>query len=125
MTAIEQTANFFEQRGAVFAKELEYYLKFGHIYCSPERILLAREINIDKGEDEWIFNGSGNCWYVHWACGAGALDWFLEKAPYPKPYLAWRRWRSDRNDFPHLRVFKWETVSKRLLTTKEKANHGR
>lgn len=122
-TAIQISAEFFEARGASLAKELEYYIKYGYIFITPLQMMLAREINIDRGADEWVFNGSGNCWYVHWACGPGALDWFLRQAPHPKPYLAWRRWKKDTTDFPHLRIYKWEDVKNRLL--KENFTNGR
>lgn len=84
---------------------------------------MAREINVDRHGEEWVFDGSGNCWYVHFASGTGALDWFIRQAPHPKPYLAWRRWRQAGDDRPELRIYKFETVRQRIL--KGEFHHGR
>ena len=116
MTAIEQTAHFFQSRNLNLAKELEHYIKFGHAHFSPDGVLMAREMKLDRGINDWITDGTGDCWYVFWACGKGMMDWFVKQAPKPKQYVAWHRWTDiDRQMMPTLRVFPWERVSSLAL----------
>lgn len=111
MNAIQQTAQFYQGRGLNLAQELDWYLRHGHVFCSPDRVLMAREIRLDRGMNEWILDGSGDCWYVHWALGKGCMKWFTEQAPKPKEYVAWHRWQdTNRGMLPRLRVFKWVDV---------------
>jgi hypothetical protein len=112
MTAIEQTAQLFQARGLILANEVSNYAKFGYALFTPRHVMMAREIHSDKGMKEWVTDGSGDCWYVFWACGPGAIDWFVRQAPHPKKYVAWHRWKDlDHNRLPSLRLFSWDRIA--------------
>lgn len=116
MTAIEKTCQFFESRGLSMTREMENYIRCGYAIFTPQAVLMARPINVDKGFQDWPLSG-GDCWYVFWACGRG-LEWFIKQAPEPKPYVAWHRW----NDFAHgrlpeMRVYNWSRVTELVHST--------
>lgn len=91
-TAIQHAAEIYEQNGMLLAPDLENYLKFGFVFCTPDRLLLARGINVNDGPDNWLARpDSGDAWYVKLAVGHGCIPWFLSMAPSPKPYVAWKR----------------------------------
>lgn len=116
MTAIDQTAHYFQKRGLDLSREVESYIKFGYAIFTPDFVLLAREINIDRGINDWITDGTGNCWYVSWACGPDpgiscGLEWYTKQAPMPKEYVAWHRWTDvEKGLLPRLRIYKWDRV---------------
>lgn len=113
-TAIEIAAQFFQRMGASLAGELQDYIKFGYVFVTPQHFMLAREVNLDRSPNEWVLDGSGNCWYVHFASGAGALAWFMAQAPSPKQYVAWRRWKKPGGEAPPLKIYVWADVAAKV-----------
>ena len=88
--AIQLAAEMYAERGLTLAHDLENYLKFGYVFCTPERIMLAREIKKDDEKQSWLAHGEGDTWMVHLAVGAD-INWFINQAPYAKKWVAWAR----------------------------------
>jgi len=112
-SAIVQAARLYARHGLALGKDLENYARAGYLFATPDRLLLARPINLDRGLDEWLPPGEGNAWYVRLAVGRGCLDWFLEQAPHRKPYIAWSRgFRPCRA--AELKIFDTATLERRI-----------
>ena len=73
------------------SSDLEYYLKFGYVFCAPDRFLLAREIKREDGGKSYVPPGHGDCWYVHMAVGENSIPWFIKQAPYMRQWVGWAR----------------------------------
>lgn len=104
-TAIQQAAELYEQNGLVLSRDLEYYLKFGYVFCTPERLLFAQEIKLaDKGAS-WTNPGEGDTWFVQLAVGKNCIPWFINQAPYPRKWVAWFRQFKDPGGRLHFHDF--------------------
>ena len=90
-TAIQQAAKLYEDKGLNLAKDLEYYLKYGYVFCTPDKLLLAREIKKDDNGESWVLPGTGDTWFVHFAIGKDSIKWFIDQAPSPRKWVAWAR----------------------------------
>lgn len=95
MRAIEEAALLYDSRQACLADDLTFFLKYGHIICEPDRLLVwkeARREDLRAGRLQEICPpGQGDTWYVHLAVGRGLLRWFFAQAPGPMQWLAWHR----------------------------------
>lgn len=103
----------YAQHGLSLAADLENYARAGFLFATPDRLLLARPIDLDRGLDEWLPPEAGNAWYVRLAVGRGCLDWFLAQAPHRKPYIAWSR-GFRRCRAAELRIFATSTLERRI-----------
>lgn len=110
-TALLQAAAMYAGHGRALGVDLENYLRGGYVFCTPDRLLLAREIDLDRGLDHWCRAGTGNAWYVRLACGRDCLAWFLAQAPYERPNIAWHR---EFNRPGGLRIYSTETLKRRI-----------
>ena len=90
-TAIQQAAELYGSHGLNLSGDLEYYLKYGYVFVTPDRLLMAREITKEGVGETWTPHGEGDCWYVRLAIGKGCLKWFINQAPYFRPWIAWQR----------------------------------
>lgn len=91
-TAIQQAAELYSAHGLILAKDLEHYLKYGYVFCTPDRLLLARSIDLEKGQDHWVSDQKeGSAWLVKLAIGRDCIPWFLQQIPFHKPFVAWGR----------------------------------
>lgn len=90
-TAIQQAAELYKDKGLNLAKDLEYYLKYGYVFCTPDKLLLAREIKRDDNGESWVPPGTGDTWFVHFAIGKDSIGWFIKQAPSPRKWVAWAR----------------------------------
>lgn len=91
-TAIQQAAELYQKNGMNLSAELERYIKFGYVFVTPDRLLLARSLDSNRGVDFWPDNATdGDTWFVKLAIGRGCIAWFLQQIPFYKPYVAWGR----------------------------------
>ena len=111
-TAIQEAAELYQSKGLVLAQELENYLKFGYVFCTPERLLLANEAKRDGNCASWVAHGEGDCWHVKLAIGRGSVKWFLDKAPYPKKWVAWAR--EFKTDSRNLHFYDFNRLTHKL-----------
>lgn len=96
MSPIEQAKAYYQSRGWSFEQDLGYYLCHGYVFSTPDRLLLAKPVRKDVGQEDW-HPDTPDCWYVHYAAGRNALEWFVAQAPYFLPYMGWTR-NKGRND---------------------------
>ena len=90
-SAIQQAAELYSSRGLNLSRDLEYFLKWGYVFVAPDRLMLAREIKKDDEGSSWVEPKTGDTWYVHFAVGDKCLKWFIDQAPYFRPWIAWKR----------------------------------
>ncbi len=92
MSALSQAAEIYRAHGMDLPADLEHYLACGYVFSTPDRLLLARPLDLARGVDYWLADPrAGDAWYVKLAVGSGCLGWFLQQAPFPKPFIAWAR----------------------------------
>ncbi len=96
MSPIEEAKAYYQSRGWSFEQDMGYYLCHGYVFSTPDRLLLAKPVRKDVGQDDW-HPDTPDCWYVHYAAGRNALEWFVAQAPYFLPYMGWTR-NKGRND---------------------------
>lgn len=80
MSIYEQLETLYDKSGyekGSLQKDIEYYLRVGYIFSTPESFVMGRQI--DAG------------WYIHAAVGVGAVESFLRYMPYYLPYVGWER----------------------------------
>ncbi len=102
MTAIEQAANLYAKHGLKLSVDLERYLKWGYVFVTPDRVLLARPLNTAKGVDHWPEEKDADAWYVKLAVGENAMRWFFDRMPYALPFVAWKRDFKSASDKLHI-----------------------
>ena len=90
MSPIEQAKAYYQSKGWSFEQDLGFYLCHGYVFSTPDRLLLAKPVRKEIGEADW-HPSEPDCWYVHYAAGKGALQWFVGQAPFFLPYLGWTR----------------------------------
>jgi len=90
-SAIQEAAELYQSKGMNFALELENYLKFGYVFCTPERLLLANEAKREGNCASWVVDGQGDTWHVKLGIGRGCVEWFIRQAPHTKKWVAWAR----------------------------------
>ena len=91
-TAIQEAAELYEKHNMVLSDDLTHYLKHGYVFVTPDRVLLARPIDLSKGQDHWLGDHrEGNAWLVKLAVGKHCIPWFLQQIPFYKPFVAWGR----------------------------------
>lgn len=92
MQAIQEAKALFQERGLSFEERLGWYLQNGVVISTPERFIMGRMINSQRGDVDWNPDDA-DCWYVEVAVGKSCLEWFLCQAPIRLPKLAWRRFK--------------------------------
>lgn len=96
MTAIQEAKKLYEERGIRFEDRLGAYLANGGVVVStPERFLMARMINSERGDADWNPEDA-DCWYCECAVGRGGVEWFLLQAPIRMPKIAFRRFKDKQ-----------------------------
>ena len=103
MTALQEAANLYAKHDLRLSDDITYYMKYGYVFNTPEKLLLARAIDLERGIDVWLNDQrGGDCWYVKLAVGKDSIPWFLSQIPFPKPYVAWGRDFLDRKSKLHI-----------------------
>lgn len=110
MTIGEQTTKWYEQhelQGAFAATLLRCFL-FGVVVKRPSFVLLAEEVLTDG--EKIIGVGADcpkNCWWIHYintdAPGTTTTYDFCSEAPYPLPYLGFKRRGKTK-------IYSWEKL---------------
>lgn len=114
-TAIQQAAELYQKNGMNLSVELERYLKFGYVFVTPDRLLLARSLESSRGVDFWPEKSTdGDTWFVKLAVGQNCIPWFIQQIPFYKPYVAWGR-DLVRNK-KDLRIYATEKLLRRFKT---------
>jgi hypothetical protein len=90
-TAIQQAAEMYSAEGLKLSDDLEYYLKFGYVFCTPDKLLLAREISSHDDGASYVPYGQGDTWFVKMAVGKDCIKWFIEQTPSSRKWVAWAR----------------------------------
>lgn len=97
------------------SEDLEYYLKFGYVFCTPERFLLAREMKREDDGESYVSPGQGDTWYVRMAVGEDSIKWFIERAPSHRKWVAWSR--GFKTGINTIRYYDFEALKHRYHLT--------
>ena len=111
-TAIQEAAELYEANGLSLARDLEYYLKHGYVFCAPDRLLLAQEIKREDEGRSWTAPGTGDTWFVQLAVGKDCVSWFIQQAPYSRKWVAW--FRQFKNPGGKLHFYDFEKLKRKL-----------
>jgi hypothetical protein len=90
MKPIEQAKAHYLVHNLDFEQDLGWYLLNGYVFNTPDQFLMFKPIDSSLGEKSW-FPANPDAWYVHYAAGKHSLFWFINKAPYELPKIAWMR----------------------------------
>ena len=96
--------------GKDFEQELAWHLQYGCVFATPDRFIMGHAIHTDHPQ-VWPV-AAPNAWYVTYATGRGCLTWFINQAPYPLPFIAWRRNKGDAIN--NLKVYATEQLTNKL-----------
>jgi len=100
--------------GLDFERDLGFYLTNGVVFSLPDRFIMGKQIEKDKGDDQWN-PANPDCWYVHFAVGKNCLRWFVDQAPVKLPFLAWRRLKGTKQA---MRVYPTESFQRFMISQK-------
>jgi len=73
----ERARQFFRDRNQDFERTLEFYLRYGYAFLTPQYIMLAEERQ--------------DSWHIEFAIGEVGILTFLRHMPYHKPWISWSR----------------------------------
>jgi len=110
VSPIEAAQAYYRSQGWSLEQDLGYYLCQGYVFSAPNRLLLAKPVRKEVGEPDW-HPETPDCWYVHYAAGDGALEWFVKQMPYYLPFLGWTRNKGVNREF---RAYPTERVCAKL-----------
>lgn len=89
--AIEQAHRHYAAQGLSLAEDLQNYSTWGSVIITPTRLILGRAILRANGI-KWVLPGAPvDTWFIKYACGEGAMQWFYQQMPFPLPFIAWSR----------------------------------
>lgn len=95
--------------GESFWERVGWHFSCGYVWSTPEVFMLAHTVHWDDAAG--VVHDAGmrhNAWFVELAAGCcrGAVGKLMGLAPYPLPWVCYRR----RNE-PRVRAFRWEKLS--------------
>ena len=93
MTILEKTKKLYDQVGANMFADISAYSARGYVFITPHSLLLGKAVrsDIDVHPDEQWNMPNPNAWYVCVAVGENAISEFIQRIPYPLPYVGWMR----------------------------------
>ena len=93
MTILEQTKEFYDKLGANMFADISAYSGRGYVFITPHSLLLGKAVrtDIDVHPDEQWNMVAPDAWYVRTAVGENAISEFIQRIPYPLPYVGWMR----------------------------------
>jgi len=110
MTPLATAKKHYADSGKDFEQDLVWHLQSGCVFNTPDRFMMGHAIKVDE-PNVWPAK-EPDAWYVTYAAGNGCLQWFINQAPYPLPFIAWRRNKGDAINT--LKVYATEQLTKRI-----------
>lgn len=110
MTAIETAYAFYKERGENFAEILAWYSHYGYVISMPDCLVLARPIKRENPESLHALEQS-DAWFVHFACGKGAIKRMIGFAPQQLPYIVFTRLKGAQSAFKTISTEKLLSLS--------------
>ncbi len=98
MNILEQAKNFYDKTKGDMFNDLSTYAAHGYVFITPSSLLLIKpvESNIDIHPDEQWGVVTPNAWYVKTALGENSISEFIDRTPYPLPFVGWMRQLKSR-----------------------------
>jgi len=93
MNILEQTKNFYDKTKGDMFKDLSAYSAHGYVFITPSSLLLTKPVQ-SKSElhpnEQWGVVAP-DAWYVKTAVGENSISEFIDRTPYPLPFVGWMR----------------------------------
>lgn len=86
MSAYEDAAEFYRQRGECLDRDMDKYCREGYVCVGPTYVILAVHV------------AAVDCWHIHFACGRRSIARFFELAPHPAKFVSFARPGKGRSD---------------------------
>lgn len=124
MTPLDRIREFYQlhPQEDSFECYLNWHLKNGFVFSTPEFFVMGRAIHYTKGKDELnqfeidFFKVPPrefqNCWYVHAMAGDIEKVWSI--LPYPLGYVAFERTRDNKRELTVLQTERIRRLSHEL-----------
>ena len=112
MNVLEQSLKLYEKIGTDLFKDIAVYLANGYVFKTPNSLLLGKAVRTDGGnpDAQWNVNNP-DAWYVRTAVGDGAVKEFIDRIPYPLPWVGWMRHVKNKP----VKYFSYDQVRRRML----------
>jgi|TARA_R100000084_G_scaffold109218_1_gene74847 hypothetical protein len=98
MNAFQDALDFYRKiEGNLLSDIAAYATLGGYVFVTPQSLMFGKAVRRDGGnpDDQWNVTAP-DAWYVRFAAGEGSMQDFIEKIPYPLPYVGWARRLKDR-----------------------------
>ena len=109
--AFQDGLDFYAQIGGDLLADIAAYATLGgYVFVTPQSLMFGKAVRKDGGnpDDQWNVVGP-DAWYVRFAAGEGSVSDFIEKIPYPLPFVGWARRLKDKP----VKFFKYDTIQRR------------
>lgn len=92
MSILKQADKLFQSLGQDMCDEISLYMAKAYVHKTPHSLLIAKPVRTDKGDpnDQWDVVGP-DAWFVKAAVGENCITEFINRIPYPLPYVGWMR----------------------------------
>jgi hypothetical protein len=112
MNVLEQSLKLYEKIGTDLFKDIAVYLANGYVFKTPNSLLLGKAVRTDGGNPDAQWNVKNpDAWYVRTAVGDGAVKEFIDRIPYPLPWVGWMRHVKNKP----VKYFSYDQIRRRML----------
>ena len=112
VNVLVKALELYEKIGTDLFKDIAVYMDRGYVFKTPHSLIFGKPVRRDQGnpDAQWDVKDP-DAWYVRTAVGEGAIKEFIERMPYPLPWIGWMR--SVKNK--PVKYFSCEQVRRRTL----------
>lgn len=93
MNILEQTKNFYDKTGGDMFEDFSAYAGQGYVFVTPQTLLFGKAVRTDSDihpNNQWNVVAP-DAWFVKTAIGEDAISEFINRIPYPLPFVGWMR----------------------------------
>ena len=112
VNVLVKALGLYEKIGTDLFKDIAVYMDMGYVFKTPHSLLLGKAVRRDQGnpDAQWDVKDP-DAWYVRTAVGDGAVKEFIDRIPYPLPYVGWMRHVKNKP----VKYFSYDQVRRRML----------
>ena len=92
MNILAQAKEFYDKLDDSMEEDIARYMANGYVFVTPDSLLLGKAVRKDGGDpvDQWNVTAPDS-WFVKTAIGESCISEFIERIPYPLPFVGWQR----------------------------------
>jgi hypothetical protein len=111
MNILLKALDLYEKIGTDLFKDISVYMDKGYVFKTPESLLLGKAVRRDQGnpDAQWDVE-EPDAWYVRTAVGDNSVKEFIDRIPYPLPFVGWMRHTKNKS----VKYFSYDQVRRRM-----------